>query len=237
VYSSLDILGSGGASHASFGAGTPFRQHANGTTSGILLPSGNVNCVGCAIAGGTAAILAYTVPSTGVGPVIVLSGQVSQSTLGGNVGILTDGSASTTAAFQSFQSKKFGYADLVKPLASPSGSSVLATVDFGNGSNGSQGGNSFINVGMQPHGSGIYVAQPLEVITAEGNYWTPNAQGANSHGLYGTQRVFSAGAQGPNVTIASDASGAAVTVGPIPPPTPTPQPTGSPTTSPSPSPT
>jgi len=238
TYTSLDVLGSGGASHSSFGAGTPFKTHPNGLTSGVELPSGNINCVGCMVGGGSAAILAYTVPSTATAPVIALSGQVSQSTIGGDVGIYTDATATTTAAFQSFQSKRYGYSDGVRPLASPSGSFVPAPVDFGNGSNGSQGGNSFINVGSHG-GSGIFVTQPGVSVVAEGNYFTPNVQFANSHGLYGKQHIFSAGARGPNVTIAANASGAAVTVGPIPPPTPSPspQPTGSPTTSPSASPT
>jgi hypothetical protein len=227
-YSSLDTLGSVGVSHSSLGAGTPFAGHRKGV--GIAVPSGNLNCVGCAIAGGDVALLAFSLPNASA-PLLTLSGQPSQSVIGGGIGIATDGTAGVTGSFIVFRSKAYGYRDSVAPVASPSGSILLGTIDFGNGGNLSQGGNSFVNVGT----SGISVTLPSVQVDAEGNNWTPNAQGADAHGQYPKHRIFDAGAQGPNVTIAGNAQGAAVIVGPIPPPTATPS--SGPTTSPSASPT
>lgn len=226
-YATLDVLGAGSIGHSTLGAGTFFGTHPKRV--GVVVPSGTFGCVGCAIGGGGAAILAYSLPGASA-PVISLGGQPSQSTIGGGIGVATDGTASVTAAFQTFRSKTTGYQDSVVPLASPSSSVTLGSVDFGNGPNLSQGGNNFINVGT----TGIWVTLPLAQVTAEGDTWTPNAQGADSHGQYQRQRIFNAGTNGKNVTVAARASGAGVIVGPIPPSTPTPAPTGSPTTSPSP---
>ena len=127
------------------------------------------------------------------------------------------------------------YSQIRSPFVPSSGSLGPAKPDFGNGQNGSQGGNSFIGVRR----SGLYVTLPDESVAAFGNYWTPDQQGANVHGQYPKMRNFSAGAEGANITIKSTASGAVVQVGPIPPPTATPSsgPTTSPSTSPSTTPT
>ena len=228
AYSSLDALGSLSIGHATLGAGTLFKGHPNGT--GIAVPSGSLTCIGCAIAGGAAALVAYTLPNGASPPLIVLSGQPTQGILGGTIGILTDGYAGVTASYQTFQSRQYGFSDKFPPLIVPSGSLPLGSADFGNGANASPGGNSFIGVGT----SGLFVGLPLDQVVAEGDYWTPGQQGANVHGQYPRVRVFSAGTSGKNVTVAAGASGAGVTVGPIPPPTATPSsgPTISPTSSP-----
>jgi len=232
AYSTLDALGSLSIGHAALGAGTLFKGHPNGT--GIAVPSGDLTCIGCAVTGGAAALVAYTLPNGASPPLVVLSGQPTQGIIGGSIGILTDGYAGITASYQTFQSKQYAFSDKFPALVASSGSFGLSQPDFGNAPNtASPGGNSFIGVGI----SGMLVTLPLDQVYAEGDYWTPDQQGANVHGQYSRKRVFSAGASGKNVTIASGASGAAVTVGPIPPPTPTPQPSTSPSTSPSASPT
>jgi hypothetical protein len=228
TYAALDAIGSISASHSTFAADTAFTTHPK--VAGIVVPSGNVGCTGCAILGGDHAVLAFTVPN-GSRPVVALGGQPTQGMIGGKIGIGTDGTASVDASFQTFQSKQFGYQDSVTPLATPSGSQALGPVDFGNGLNLSPGGNSFIGANVT---SEISVTLPQVLVYAQGDYWNPNTQGANAHGQYPKKFVFDAGASGRNVTIAAGAAGAGVTVGPIPPPTPTPVPSGSPSPSPSP---
>ena len=229
-YASLDVLGSTSASHASFGAGTFFGNRTRAV--GIVVPSGSLSCNGCTIGGGGAALLTFSLPNGATAPTVTLGGQPSQSHIGGNIGVASDGTATVNASFQVFQSKSYGYQDSVKPLASPAFSPMPASVDFGGGSSLSQGGNLFINLPK----AGVSVTLPLAQVYAEGNTWTPNTQFADSHGQYQRDRVFSAGASGKNVTILHSALGAAVKVGPIPPPSPSPStsPTGSPgpTTSP-----
>ncbi len=230
-YSTLDALGSLSVAHAAFGAGTIFKRQPSGDGNGIVVPSGAITCIGCAIAGGKAALLSYSLPNGASAPLVDLSGQPTQSIIGGATGILTDGTVSVSSAFQTFQSTVYGFSDSFPPFVPSSGSLGPASPDFGNGQNGSQGGNSFIGVKR----SGLYVTLPNETVNAFGNYWTPDQQGANVHGQYPRMRNFSAGALGANVTIKSSASGALVQVGPIPPPTATPS--GGPSTSPSTSPT
>lgn len=228
-YSTLDALGSFSVGHATFGAGTLFRTHPK--SNGIVVPGGNITCIGCIVQGGDAALLSYTLPNSVSEPLIVLSGQPTQSIIGGKVGILTDGTANLTVSYETFQSTGYAFSDTFPPFVASSGSALLAAPDFGNGENASPGGNSFIGVKI----SGIDVTLPLEQVSALGDYWTPNQQGANVHGQYPKMHTFSAGAAGKNVTIASKASGSAVKVGPIPPPTA--PPSSGPTTSPSTSPT
>ncbi|MGA8532833.1 MAG: DUF1565 domain-containing protein [Candidatus Tumulicola sp.] len=228
-YAALDVIGSTSASHASFAAGTPFSSHPK--TAGVLVPSGNINCTGCAIFGSNSALLAFTVPN-GAAPLVVLGGQPTQGMIGGKIGIATDGTANINASFQTFQSSEYGYRDSVMPLASPSASSLLGPVDFGNGLDLSPGGNSFVGAGVV---SEVSVTLPLVLVYAEGDYWNVGTQGTNAHGQYPKKIVFNAGTQGKNVTIDAAATGAQVVVGPIPAPTPTPISSGSPSPGPSPS--
>lgn len=225
-YSSLDVLGSISVSRATLGAGTPFGARPKAV--GVVVPSSSFGCVGCTINGGGVALLTFSLPNGATPPNISLSGSPSQSHIGGSTGIATDGTATIGASTQIFQSKKYGYQDTVKPIASPSGSITLGAVDFG-GQSLSQGGNTFINIPI----SGVLVTIPTAQVYAEGNTWTPNVQGADSHGQYQRHHVFSAGTHGQNVTVAGSASGASVIVGPV---VPSPSPTGSPTSSPGPSP-
>lgn len=229
-YSTLDALGSFSVEHATFGAGTIFKRQSSGNGNGVVVPSGALTCIGCMISGGKAALLSYTLPNGGTPPLVDLSGQPTQSIIGGVIGVLTDGTASLTSSYQTFQSTEYGYSDIFPPFAPSTGSIPPASPDFGNGQSGSQGGNSFIGVRR----SGLYVTLPNEQVSALGNFWTPGQQGANVHGQYPKMRNFSAGATGVNVTIKSSASGALVQVGPIPPPTPPPStgPSTSPTSSP-----
>ncbi len=229
-YAAFDALGSGAASHSTFASGTSFTSHPR--VAGIIVPSGNFDCTGCVILGGDYALAAFTVPG-GIMPTVVLGGQPTQGMIGGIIGIVTDGTANVNSAFQTFKSKHYGYQDSVAPVASPSSSFTSGQVDFGNGPEGSQGGNSFIGSAI----SEISVTLPLAVVHAEGNYWNPNTQGTNAQGQYPRKITFNPGAHGRNVTIAGNAQGAGVIVGPFPPPTPTPQPSTSPSASPTSSPT
>jgi hypothetical protein len=227
-YAALDALGALGVSRATFAVDTPVATHPK--VAGVLVPSGGLNCTGCVILGGDFALLAFTLPNASA-PAVVLSGQPTLGMIGGKIGIGTDGSASINASFQTFQSKQYGYQDGVAPIASPSGSFTLGTVDLGSGPSGSQGGNLLEGAGI----SEISVTLPLAQVFAYGNYWNANTQGTDSHGLYPRRPPFSRGAHGRNVTVAGNADGAAVFVGP--PPTPTPQPSTSPSPSPTSSPT
>jgi hypothetical protein len=227
-YAALDAMGGIGVSHSTLAANTPFGSHLR--ARGAVVPSGNLSCTGCAVLGGDAALLAFTAPNA-TAPVIGLSGQPTQGMIGGAIGIETDGTASIDASFQTFQSKRFGYQDSVTPIASPSTSLAPGPVDFGNGLNLSPGGNSFIGASVI---SEISVTLPFVLVYAQGDYWNPDTQGSNTHGQYPKKLIFDPGAHGQNVTVAPNAGGAGVIVGPIPPPTPTPVPSGSPSPSPSP---
>jgi hypothetical protein len=231
LYASLDVLGSGAASHSTFAAGTAVASHPRAV--GMIVPSGNIDCTGCVISGGNYALAALSLPGAAP-PVVVLNGQPTQGTIGGNIGIATDGTANVNSSFQTFKSAHYGYQDSVAPLASPSASLALGTVDFGNGPAGSQGGNSFVGSKVI---SEVSVTLPSVQVYAEGNYWNANTQGTNAQGQYPKHMFFNAGTHGLNVTVAGNAQGAIVTVGPIPPPTPTPQPSTSPSASPTSSPT
>lgn len=221
LYAAVDALGSLSATRSSFAAGTAL-THPN--VSGVILPSGTLSCTACTIVGSDRALLAFTVPN-GVGPSIVLAGQPTQSIIGGRIGIATDGSASVDAAYQTFQSKEYGYQDSIVPIASPI--PVAAAVDFGQGPTQSAGGNVFI--GAQSVRSEISVTVAQTTVSALGNVWNPLTQGTDAHGQYPKVRTFHPGDTGRNVSIAPRAAGATVRVGPISTtPQPSPTPTGSP---------
>lgn len=230
TYAAFDALGAAGASHVTFGAGTRL-THAG--VSGVLVAGGGLSCTACTILGSDYALVARTLPSGSssgaTSPSVILSGQPSQSTVGGAIGIGTDGSATIVASYQTFQSKRYAYRDDVAPLASPL---PIGTVDFGHGSQ-SAGGNIFI--GARTIVSEISVTVAGAVVSAFGNTWNPLTQGTNAQGQYVRPRTFRPGDLGKNVTIARGALGAEVQVGPIP-PTPQPSPTPSGVT-PTPSPT
>jgi hypothetical protein len=231
TYAAADALGSLSALHATFAAATLSKVPGVG---GIIVPSGVLSCNGCVVLGNAFAILAFTVPAGSgpsvTGPSITLTGQPTQSSIGGNVGILTDGSATINASFQTFKSRQYGYRDSFAALQSPSPSGI-AVVDFGQGPTLSPGGNLFI--GAQTVISEISVTLAQARVFALGNVWNPLTQGSDVHGQYPKAVVFGPGARGRNVTVAPNAAGAMVLVGPIPPQTPSPSP--SPSGSPSPS--
>ncbi len=250
-YASFDALGTLSASHVSFGAGLPQKR----IYGGIIVPSGTLSCSACIVNGNRYAIAAFTVPGASSAPSVTLSGQISQSVVGGlDTGILTDGSATVNVANQTFQSMKYAYQDTLAapttyPSTAPTGSPTTSpypsgsptsgpygsgTVDFGSPA-GSVGGNVFIGATV----SEISVTAANVTITAYGNTWNPNKQFANSSGQYPANRLFGVGphgAHGQNVTVLAGI-GSVVKVGPLLSPTPTPSPPPSTSPSPSPSPT
>lgn len=217
-YAAVDVLGSLSATHASFASGMPLTRPK---VAGVVLPSGTLNCTACTIQGSDYALLAFTAP-TGLEPSIFLTGQPTQSIVGGKIGIATDGSASVDASYQTFQSKQYGYRDSVAPVVSPI--PVAAGVDFGQGPTQSAGGNIFI--GAAGVVSEISVTVPQTLVYALGDIWNPLTQGTDAHGLYPRARTFRPGERGRNVTIEANAAGSGVNVGPIS-TTPQPSPTGS----------
>ncbi|MEO6834752.1 MAG: DUF1565 domain-containing protein [Candidatus Tumulicola sp.] len=223
AYAGADVLGALTASHAAFASGTPL-THPN--LGGIVLPGGSLSCTACTILGGDYALLAFTAP-TGVAPNISLTGQPTESIIGGKIGINTDGSANVDASYQTFQSQRYGYQDSVAPIVSPL---PIAVIDFGQGPTQSSGGNIFI--GAASVVSEISVTAAQATVYAFGDVWNRLTQGTDSHGLYAKPRVFLPGARGRNVTIAGGATGSSVLVGPIsatPTPQPSPTPSGGPT--------
>jgi hypothetical protein len=231
-YAAMDALGSFDASSDAFAAGTPLtRTHV----AGLMVPGGAVvTSTGCNILGSTYALLAFSVG--GLSPTITLSGQPSQSAVGGQIGILTDGTASIGSSFQTFQSSQYGYRDaFVAPVTSPQPSPVEAGIDFGGGPEGSSGGNVFI--GAKSVLSEISVTTQNSTVYALANTWNPSTQGTNVHGQYPRMLVFVPPTTGKNVTISGVATGSSVEVGPPAPPTPTPNPSSIPSSIPSPSPT
>ena len=229
AYAAADTLGSLVASRVTFAAGTPLSHPA---VAGLLVAGGSLNCTACTILGSDYALLALT-PPNGTAPSIVLTGQPTQSLIGGTIGIDTDGSASIDASYQTFQSRRYGYRDAVAPIVSPV--PLAGVVDFGHGPTQSAGGNIFIGAASMLSEISVTVAQTL--VYAFGDTWNPHTQGTNAQGLYPKARTFRPGDSGRNVTIAPNAAGAAVRVGPIPPPTPTPAPSPTPSGGPTPTPT
>ena len=230
-YASMDGLGSFVASHVTFAAAT---RSTLPHVGGLIVPGGVVTCTACTLLGGGYALLAFS--AQGEEPSVTLNGQPSESIIGGNIGIYTDGTATIDSSYQTFQSKEYGYRDtFIAPVTSPQPSPLFPTIDFGHGPAASAGGNVFIAA----HGitSEISVATSNAEIYALANTWNPLTQGSNSHGQYPHSRTFRQGAHGRNITIASSANASAVFVGPPPPPSPSPSPGGSTSPSPFPSPT
>jgi hypothetical protein len=232
-YVAMDALGSFDASTDTFAAGTPLtRTHI----AGLMVPGNDVSvtCTGCTILGSTYALLAFSL--LGSAPNISLTGSPSQSAIGGQIGILTDGTAMIGASYQTFQSSQYGYRDtFVPPVTSnspsPQASPVEATVDFGGGAEGAVGGNVFI--GAKSVLAEISVTRGDSTVSALANTWNPLTQGTNVHGQYPRTITFGPGTSGKNVTVAAGARYSAVIVGPPAPPTPTPNPSSIPSTNPS----
>jgi Protein of unknown function (DUF1565) len=233
-YASVDGLGAFTAAHVTFAAATKSTlPHAGG----VMLPGGSITCTGCALLGTGFALLAFS--ANGFHPTATLNGQPSESIVGANVGIYTDGTANVTSSFQTFQSKQYSYRDsFTAPVTSPVPSPLLPSIDFGGGSTQSPGGNIFIAA----HGitSEISIVTRNAQVFALANTWNPLTQGSNAHGQYPHMKVFGQGARGRNVTIAGYATASRLEVGPPAPPSPTPNPSfspGSPSPFPSPTPT
>jgi hypothetical protein len=250
TYNSVDVLGQLSATHVYFAAGT----FGGLKVGGAVVPSGSLTCTACEMTGFAYALAAFSLGSANP-PSIVLEGP-GKSIIGGGIGILTDGSANVTVSSQAFASKVYAYSDQLAPHTSPAPSPTPflrahatsspspspstsptapptgGVVDFGYGAN-SSGGNSLVGALR----SEFFVTVPSALITAYGNTWNANAQGANPHGFYSRGGAFRAGAKGRNVTISIAATGAIVQVGPPPvTPTPSPTPSASPYGSPSPTP-
>jgi hypothetical protein len=233
-YAAMDALGSFDASSDAFAAGTVL-THTH--VAGMMVPGGSiVTCTGCNILGSTYALLAFSLG--GLSPTITLGGQPSQSAVGGQIGIFTDGTASIGSSFQTFQSSQYGYRDaFVAPVTvgSPPPSPVEAGIDFGGGPEGSSGGNVFI--GAKSVLSEISVTTQSSTVYALANTWNPSTQGTNVHGQYPHMIVFGSPTAGKNVSVSRTASGSSVEVGPPAPPTPSTNPSSIPSSIPSPSPT
>ncbi|HEY3674562.1 MAG TPA: DUF1565 domain-containing protein [Candidatus Tumulicola sp.] len=231
-YAAMDALGSFDASSDSFAAGSVLTR---ARVAGLMVPGGSVvTCTGCNILGSTYALLAFSV--AGLSPTITLAGQPSQSAIGGQIGILTDGTASIGSSFQTFQSSQYGYRDaFAAPVTSPQPTPLEAGIDFGGGPEGSSGGNVFI--GAKSVLSEISVTTQNSTVYALANTWNPSTQGSNVHGQYPRMIVFGPPTVGRNVTIGQTASGSSVEVGPPAPPSPSTNPSSIPSSIPSPSPT
>jgi hypothetical protein len=228
-YASFDNLGTVVATTTTFGAGiTSLLRNVDG----VIDPSGSFSCSSCAILGHDFGIGAFSVPiatSSPPVPTVSLTRSTATSTISAKVvDILTDSSANVTTSSEAFELADYAYSDALTPLIPIL---VRGSVDFGGGVASSTGGNAFI--GAQT--TEIWITRDDETVTAYGDYWNPNQQGASRNGLYRRDVTFAAGAIGKNVTIRTLATNSTVLVGPAPVPTPTPSIT--PSISPSPSPT
>jgi hypothetical protein len=234
-YAAMDALGSFDASSDTFAAGTVLtRTHV----AGLMAPGQlqQITCTGCTILGSTYALLAFSL--AGSNPTISLTGSPGQSAIGGQTGILTDGTAVIGSSYQTFQSSQYGYRDsFVPPVTSgsPPPSPTVGDVDFGGGAEASVGGNIFI--GAKTVISEISVTTPNQMLYALANTWNPMTQGSNVHGQYSRNFVFGPGTTGKNVSVALKATYSSVTVGPPAPPSPSASPSSIPSSIPSPTPT
>ncbi len=250
AYAAFDAMGSVTASTASFGAGG---IAASSRVSGVIVPGGSFNCASCTMRGNEAGILGFSVtvlptlppssaspsppstsspssPSPPIGPTITLShstGAGGSTIASREYDLATDGSVTVTVSGTSFQQARYAYADAVTPIVRVE----PGAVDLGGGVANSSGLNGFIGAQVTE----IWLIRRDETVSALGNFWNANVQGANRNGRYVKLHTFGSGASGGNVTIAGYATGSTVTVGPAPVPTPTPS--VSPSTSPVSSPT
>ncbi|MBV8532104.1 MAG: DUF1565 domain-containing protein, partial [Candidatus Eremiobacteraeota bacterium] len=246
VYASFDDLGTSSSTTAAFGAGIASTLR---NVNGVLVAGGSFSCGSCNIKGNDFGIAALTVPTvtsspaassptstptspsspSSTAPTITLTHPTSDSVIGARlVDILTDGSVNVTASNSTFAKTGHAYEDSLSPIVPVL---VRGAVDFGGGSGGSVGGNSFIGARVTE----IAVTRRTVTVSAQDDIWNPSQQRANRNGQYTRTIVFRPGASGKNVTIMSTAGGSTVTVGPA--PVPTPSPSATPSTSPSPSPT
>ncbi len=222
-YAALDTLTALTASDSSFGVG---RVLSMPNVDGVLVAGGSLSCTSCQIHGNDFGIGALTVPLPtsspySTGPSVTLSRGDTDSAIGAKVvDIITDGSINVSIQNEAFESGRVAFSDALTPVVAVP---IRGTIDLGGGSTQSSGGNAFIGARTTE----IAIKRRNETVYALDDIWNPNQQQANRHGQYPRKITFSAGAAGKNVTIAHDAVGSTVTVGPALVPTPTPSTTPS----------
>ncbi len=231
-YASFDAITTVTASDASFGVGKTLLLP---NVDGILVAGGSLSCTSCQIHGNDFGIGALTVPLPSSSPYattpsITLAHGDADSAIGAKMfDIITDGSISVTVSDETFESGQVAFSDSLAAVVTVP---VRGAVDFGGGAAQSSGGNAFIGA----RNTEIDLKRRSETVYALDDIWNPSQQGANRHGQYPRMLTFAAGAAGKNVTIAHDAAGSTVNVGPAPVPTPSPSttPSGGPTPTPTP---
>jgi hypothetical protein len=230
-YSSLDAIGTVNVSDSTLGSGILATLR---NLDGVLVAGGTFACTSCAIHGNDFGIGALTVPLPtaspyALAPSITLSHGDADSSVAAKVfDIITDGSVTVNVSGETFAQAQYAFSDSLSPvIAVP----VRGAVDFGGGASQSTGGNGFIGA----RHTEIDIIRRDETVSALDDIWNPNEQRANLNGRYKRRITFKEGAAGKNVTIAHDATGSTVTVGPA--PVPTPSPSTTPSTSPTATPT
>ena len=225
TYVSLDNMGTLSVTFATFGVAV---APAASNAGGILDAGGTLTCNSCVVHGNAFGIGALSVPVAtaspyATGPSITLNHANGDSSIAAKgVDILTDGSVSVTANQEVFERSRYAYEDTIAPIVPVP---IRGAIDFGGGVAQSSGGNVFIGA----RNTEISVTRRNVTISALDDTWNPGQQRANRNGRYRRTITFDPGASGKNVTIAHDASGSAVTVGPAPVPTPSITPSTSPT--------
>ncbi|HET6275459.1 MAG TPA: DUF1565 domain-containing protein [Candidatus Cybelea sp.] len=216
-YASLDAIGSTNASDSTFGVAILPRVN---NLDGVLVAGGAFSCTSCLIRGNDFGIGALTVPLPtaspyATGPSIVLAHGDADSTIVARVfDIITDGSVSLNVSGEKFAKAQYAFSDSFSPVVPVP---VRGAVDFGGGVTVSPGENAFIGALRTE----INIVRRNESVYALDDVWNPREQGANRNGSYSHRIIFdSMSAPGKNVTIAHDATGSTVTVGPAPVPTP-----------------
>jgi len=222
-YASLDAIGTVSASDASFGSGILATLR---NLDGVLVAGGSFTCTSCAIHGNDFGIGGLSVPLPTASPyasaptISLLRGDADSTIAATIVNIITDGSVNVSATSETFERGLYAFSDALSPVLSVP---VAGAIDFGGGATQSVGGNDFIGARRTE----ISISRKNETVSALDDTWNPNQQRANRNGIYRRMKTFSAGAAGKNVTIAHDATGSTVMVGPAPVPTPTPSTTPS----------
>lgn len=221
-YASVDTLGSLSVTDAVLGAGLHTALRA---VSGVLVAGGSLSCTSCEIFGNDFGVGGISVPIATASPYatppsITLGKSDRDSTIAAKVvDIATDGSVDVTTSNETFQRSRYAFADVLTPVMT---TATHGAIDFGGGAANSPGGNDFIGALTTE----IYIKRRYETVNAFDDTWNPRQQRANRNGQYVRKVTFGSNTSGKNVTIAKDALGSTVTVGPAAVPTPTP--TGSP---------
>ncbi len=227
AYASFDVMGSLNATTATLGAGVvSIVRNANG----VVVAGGSLSCTSCAIRGNGYGVGAFAAPVATASPAgppsITLSHSTGDSTISARgVDIITDGSVDVTVSGEVFESGAYAFEDSFPPLLA---SQTRGALDFGGGASSSSGGNILIGA----RSTEISIMRRFETLYALDDTWNPGQQQANRHGQYVKTHMFPSDTHGKNVTIARNAAGSTVTVGPV--PVPTPSPSSSPSSSPAP---